>query len=40
MLVDADALAQAGGIDSIRNALIDDCSLAANESNAVRSGSA
>ncbi|MGH6665890.1 MAG: glycosyltransferase, partial [Pseudolabrys sp.] len=29
MLVRADALAQAGGVDSIRNALIDDCSLAA-----------
>src|SRR6185312_8874706 len=29
MLVRADALAQAGGIASIRNALIDDCSLAA-----------
>jgi hopene-associated glycosyltransferase HpnB len=29
MLVRADALARAGGIDSIRNSLIDDCSLAA-----------
>jgi hopene-associated glycosyltransferase HpnB len=29
MLIRADALAQAGGIASIRNALIDDCSLAA-----------
>ena len=29
MLIDADALARAGGIGSIRNALIDDCSLAA-----------
>lgn len=29
MLIRADALARAGGIDSIRNALIDDCSLAA-----------
>ena len=28
MLVRADALAQAGGIDAIRNALIDDCALA------------
>lgn len=28
MLVDADALRRAGGIDSIRHALIDDCSLA------------
>jgi hopene-associated glycosyltransferase HpnB len=28
MLVRADALAQAGGIDAIRNALIDDCTLA------------
>ena len=28
MLVDADALRQAGGIESIRHALIDDCSLA------------
>jgi len=30
MLIRADALAMAGGIASIRNALIDDCSLAAN----------
>ena len=29
MLIDANALARAGGIGSIRNALIDDCSLAA-----------
>ena len=29
MLVRTDALARAGGVDSIRNALIDDCSLAA-----------
>ncbi|HZL32036.1 MAG TPA: glycosyltransferase [Pseudolabrys sp.] len=29
MLVDADALRRAGGIASVRNALIDDCSLAA-----------
>ena len=29
MLIRADALEQAGGIDSIHNALIDDCSLAA-----------
>ena len=29
MLIRADALARVGGIDSIRNALIDDCSLAA-----------
>jgi hopene-associated glycosyltransferase HpnB len=29
MLIRADALARAGGIDSIRNCLIDDCSLAA-----------
>ena len=28
MLVKADALRQAGGIESIRGALIDDCSLA------------
>jgi hopene-associated glycosyltransferase HpnB len=28
MLVDADALRQAGGIDAVRGALIDDCSLA------------
>lgn len=30
MLVRADALLQAGGVDCIRNALIDDCSLAAS----------
>jgi len=30
MLIRADALAMAGGVASIRNALIDDCSLAAN----------
>jgi hypothetical protein len=30
MLIRADALAMVGGIASIRNALIDDCSLAAN----------
>ena len=41
MLIRADALRQAGGIDAIRNALIDDCALAAPAQGArARSGSA
>ena len=40
MLVRADALRSAGGIDSIRNALIDDCSLARKaQERSDRSGS-
>ena len=34
MLVRADALRQAGGIEAIRNALIDDCALASNPQGA------
>ena len=40
MLVRRDALAEAGGLDAIRGALIDDCALAAlAEARRARSGS-
>ena len=41
MLVKTDALEQVGGVESIRDALIDDCSLAReDEGDRARSGSA
>ena len=41
MLVRGDALAESGGIDGIRSALIDDCALASQiKAEAARSGSA